>query len=173
MRRFSGLSDFRYLAGQGLAWVEHAGLLAAVANFTVMPGAFCWHVKGLFGQGALPLQTTPLGGALGLGLLQFTWFLSSVYLGGLYLTLFWGAQLRGLTQGAVGWVAAYRYAQKFHLLRMFPHLNLGSPYSGYFLGVMWLALGGLVWYLGLGALLVVDTSWAGSLGGLVAAVAYY
>jgi hypothetical protein len=54
MRRFAGLSDFRYVAGQGLAWREHAGLLFAVANFTVFPGAFCWHVKGLIGHGDLP-----------------------------------------------------------------------------------------------------------------------
>ncbi len=41
MRRHSGVSDFRVIAGQSLTWVEHAGLAAAVANFTVFPGAFC------------------------------------------------------------------------------------------------------------------------------------
>jgi hypothetical protein len=41
MRRFGGLSDFRYVAGSSLSWLEHAGLLVAVLNFTIMPGAFC------------------------------------------------------------------------------------------------------------------------------------
>lgn len=41
MRRFAGVSDLRLLAGQGLAWFEHAGLAVAVANFTILPGAFC------------------------------------------------------------------------------------------------------------------------------------
>lgn len=54
MRRFAGVSDLRLLAGQGLAWFEHAGLAAAVANFTVLPGAFCWHVKGLFSLNLIP-----------------------------------------------------------------------------------------------------------------------
>ena len=72
MRRFSGLSDFRYLGGQGLAVIEHAGLAVAVANFTVMPGAFCWHVKGLFGQGLLSWQVHQWIPVLGLGLLQLT-----------------------------------------------------------------------------------------------------
>jgi hypothetical protein len=50
--------------------VEHAGLAIAVANFTVFPGMFCWHVKGLFGQGQLlPLQGLT---AVGAGLLQLT-----------------------------------------------------------------------------------------------------
>ena len=70
MRRHGGISDFRVIAGQGLTWVEQAGLFIAVANFTVYPGAFCWHVKGLFGQGLLPAGGV-LGGC-GLGLLQLT-----------------------------------------------------------------------------------------------------
>jgi len=41
MRRYSGVSDFRLVAGLGLTWIEHAGLAVAVANFTVFPGAFC------------------------------------------------------------------------------------------------------------------------------------
>jgi NADH-quinone oxidoreductase subunit L len=41
MRRHAGVSDFRVIAGQGLTWVEHAGLFLAIANFTVFPGAFC------------------------------------------------------------------------------------------------------------------------------------
>lgn len=53
MRRHAGASDFRLIAGNSLTWVEHAGLAVAVANFTVFPGAFCWHVKGLFGHSQL------------------------------------------------------------------------------------------------------------------------
>jgi len=41
MRKFAGISDFRYLAGQSLSWFEHAGLVVALGNFTIMPGAFC------------------------------------------------------------------------------------------------------------------------------------
>jgi NADH-quinone oxidoreductase subunit L len=41
MRRTGGVSDFRLLAGRGLTWVEHAGILSSVCNFTVVPGGFC------------------------------------------------------------------------------------------------------------------------------------
>lgn len=56
MQRFSGLSDFRFISFSPLlSFGEHAGLCAALANFTVFPGAFSWHVKGLFIKGyALP-----------------------------------------------------------------------------------------------------------------------
>jgi len=88
MRRFSGLSDFRVLAGTAsLAWIEHAGLLLAVSNFTVFPGLYCWHVKGLFLHGQLHSSSVLLG--WGLGLLQLTWFFSSLYLWALYFTLFY------------------------------------------------------------------------------------
>jgi len=89
MRRHSGVSDFRAVSGVGLSWVEHAGLAAAAANFTVFPGAFCWHVKGLFGQGVLAANSALTATAV--GLLQVTWFLSSLYLVSLYLVLFFGA----------------------------------------------------------------------------------
>lgn len=72
MRRFSGASDFRYIGGQGLSWLEHAGLGVAIANFTIMPGAFCWHVKGLFGHGVLAEVPASIHVNLGLGVLQFT-----------------------------------------------------------------------------------------------------
>jgi NADH:ubiquinone oxidoreductase subunit 5 (subunit L)/multisubunit Na+/H+ antiporter MnhA subunit len=103
MRRHAGLSDFRFIGGGALcSWAEHAGLLAAVANFTVWPGAFSWHVKGLLAQGELG------GGlltALGLELLQLTWFFSSLYLWALYAALFCrparasGVALRGGSAG--------------------------------------------------------------------------
>ena len=93
MRRTGGVSDFRLLAGRGLTWVEHAGILSSVCNFTVVPGGFCWHVKGLFLTGILGRQTWL--DSLGLSVLGLTWFLSSLYLLALYLTLFFGSRRRG------------------------------------------------------------------------------
>lgn len=41
MHKHSGLSDFRFIGGaSNLSWIEHAGLAVAVANFTILPGAF-------------------------------------------------------------------------------------------------------------------------------------
>jgi len=88
MRRHGGVSDFRRVAAQGLTWVERAGLAISVANFTVFPGAFCWHVKGLFNVGVL--DTSKVLVTLGVGLLQITWFFSSLYLINLYAILFFG-----------------------------------------------------------------------------------
>lgn len=87
MHRHSGVSDFRFLAGSAsLSWFEHAGLAVAVSNFTVLPGAFSWHVKGLFLLGSAP-AISPLAGFC-LEILQLTWFFSSLYLWTLYITLF-------------------------------------------------------------------------------------
>lgn len=87
MQRFSGLSDFRFIAFSPLlSFGEHAGLCAALANFTVFPGAFSWHVKGLFIKGyALPSFWLT---SVALDFLQLTWLLSSLYMGRLYLGLF-------------------------------------------------------------------------------------
>jgi NADH:ubiquinone oxidoreductase subunit 5 (subunit L)/multisubunit Na+/H+ antiporter MnhA subunit len=55
MQRFAGLSDFRFISGSSaLSWFEHAGLAIAVANFTILPGAVSWQVKGLFSLGMTP-----------------------------------------------------------------------------------------------------------------------
>lgn len=87
MNKHNGLSDFRFIGGSNyLNWIEHAGLFVALANFTVFPGAFAWHVKGLFVLGQIP--TVCLGSWFGLELLQLTWFFSSLYLLTLYLMLF-------------------------------------------------------------------------------------
>lgn len=87
MHRFAGLSDFRFIGGSAsLHWFEHAGLLVALSNFTILPGAFSWHVKALFLKGATPLE--PLGSVLALETLQLTWFFSSLYLIALYVALF-------------------------------------------------------------------------------------
>jgi hypothetical protein len=124
MRRHGGISDFRVVAGQGLTWVEHAGLAVAVANFTVFPGAFCWHVKGLFNQGTLPSSSLAID--LGLGLLQVTWFLSSLYLVSLYFVLFLGARQR--PQPFAGGVVVGAYAAEIarkHPLTTFGVAGLG------------------------------------------------
>jgi hypothetical protein len=52
MDRYSGVSDFRFISGIfGLSFLEHAGILVSLANFTILPGAFSWHVKSLFMKG--------------------------------------------------------------------------------------------------------------------------
>jgi len=50
MERRGGLSDVRGLRDVRLLWAERAGLLTAVANASLWPGAFVWHVKGLLNQ---------------------------------------------------------------------------------------------------------------------------
>jgi len=41
MDRYSGISDFRFISGIfGLSFLEHAGVLVSLANFTILPGAF-------------------------------------------------------------------------------------------------------------------------------------
>lgn len=48
MQTHHGLSDFRLLPTHPrTTWVTHAGLGLAIANATVAPGAFAWHVKAL------------------------------------------------------------------------------------------------------------------------------
>lgn len=87
MHHHNGLSDFRFIGGaSNLNWFCHAGLAVAVANFTVLPGAFSWHAKSLFMQGLSPWIFS--GAELGLEVLQLTWFFSSLYLFALYVTLF-------------------------------------------------------------------------------------
>ncbi len=87
MQRYAGVSDFRFIAGAPVvSWAEHAGLCVALANFTVFPGAFSWHVKGLFLRG-YPSHY-PVFTAAALDVLQLTWFLSSLYMFRLYFALF-------------------------------------------------------------------------------------
>ena len=87
MDRFAGVSDFRFIGGvAGLSTLEHAGLLASLANFTVLPGAFSWHVKALLLRGQYPHEGFHL--KLAMDVLSLTWFFSSLYLVYLYLALF-------------------------------------------------------------------------------------
>lgn len=87
MDRNNGLSDFRFLAGQPLThWLEHGGVALSVANFTVLPGAFSWHAKGLFLKGEILPEAFLTGFAI--DILLVTWFFSSLYLLTLYFVLF-------------------------------------------------------------------------------------
>lgn len=167
MRRHGGVSDFRMVGGQGLSWVEGAGLGAAVANFTVFPGAFCWHVKGLFGQGTLA-EVGP-GVAVALGLLQITWFFSSLYLWGLFLALFLGPR-RGplrLTHAH----AHCSHAQVEGGAWRYPTSVARPAVSVWLRFLLGAGLVCLVWFAGLSGLLFFDTTWADM--GLLAGVSYY
>jgi len=86
MQTHHGVSDFRFVATHPrTTWLTHAGLGLAIANATVAPGAFAWHVK------ALITTSSPWGGLSaqwGLEVLQLTWFFSSLYLLALYTTMF-------------------------------------------------------------------------------------
>jgi NADH:ubiquinone oxidoreductase subunit 5 (subunit L)/multisubunit Na+/H+ antiporter MnhA subunit len=86
MQTHHGLSDFRLLPSHPrTTWVTHAGLSVAIANSTVVPGAFAWHVKALVTTSS-PWETNTA--QWGLEVLQLTWFFSSLYLLTLYVTLF-------------------------------------------------------------------------------------
>jgi NADH-quinone oxidoreductase subunit L len=87
MNRCGGVSDFRFIGGQGPGpWAEHGGLLLAIGNFTIFPGAFSWHIKILFVQGELGYEAWVSRYAL--DTLMLTWFFSSLYLWSLYISLF-------------------------------------------------------------------------------------
>ena len=87
MDKYSGVSDFRYISGiVGISTLEHAGLLASLCNFTILPGAFSWHVKSLYLKGQYPYESLPIKFAL--DILSLTWFFSSLYLIYLYIILF-------------------------------------------------------------------------------------
>ena len=151
MQRFSGLSDFRFISFSPLLSLgEHAGLCAALANFTIFPGAFSWHVKGLFVKGyALPCYWAT---ALALDLLQLTWLLSSLYMGRLYFGLF----LRTLSGGLSGF---FCFPSKFQL-SFLPLQSFGGFLSLPFLFVACLIFIALLWFEGLIGFPHVDPAWA-------------
>lgn len=80
------MSDFRLLRSSQLLIVERAGLLTAVANSTIAPGAFAWHVKGLASRGAIASDGITF--TIGVESLALTWFLSSLYLSRLMAAIF-------------------------------------------------------------------------------------
>lgn len=163
MQRYSGASDFRFISGAPLAsWAEHAGLCVALANFTIFPGAFSWHVKGLFIRG-YPAHH-PVFTAAALDTLQLTWLLSSLYMFRLYFALF----LRPLS-AFVAPAGASRAAFTFFSARLVVHPSLlGNTYSQRarmslaFLTASVLVFGSLSFTAGFGGLPGADTSWVDS-----------
>lgn len=165
MHRCAGLSDFRFIGSSApLAWVEHAGLAVAVANFTVFPGAFAWHAKSLFILGEAPFA--PAGAEIALEVLQLTWFFSSLYLLTLYMMLFLkqaqGVRLRRLPHG--------RSVGALGLFRAEPAAGPAAVSTAFFvvsLGIFALLLAPAVF----GYVLFVDIGWVGA--DLVAPLSYY
>lgn len=86
MQTHHGVSDFRFIATHPkTTWLTHAGLGLAIANATIAPGAFAWHVKALITTSS---PWTTISAQWGLEVLQLTWFFSSLYLLTLYITVF-------------------------------------------------------------------------------------
>jgi NADH:ubiquinone oxidoreductase subunit 5 (subunit L)/multisubunit Na+/H+ antiporter MnhA subunit len=173
MQRYSGLSDLRRIGGSPLAGFEHAGMVISVANFTIVPGGFCWHVKGLFSQGALPWKGTQWEVVIGLGLLQMTWFLSSLYLFALYYNLFFGMQLGG--KGTLTGDLQRTYRRNLIYRHVWREFRCSDPIrlSGRFVSWVWLCMYCVVWYGSFGGLLFMDVAWVGSLGGVVEELGYF
>lgn len=106
MDRFSGISDFRFISGiSGLSALEHAGIFISLANFTILPGAFSWHVKALFLKGQYTYEF--FFAKYALDVLTLTWFFSSLYLIYLYLILFLKPS-RGISRNSTLVVPALR-----------------------------------------------------------------
>ena len=119
----------------------------------MFPGAFCWHVKGLFGQGVLAPSGPLL--SLGLGLMQLTWFFSSLYLCSLYFTLFFGPRRGPRRELNTRGVYTSYWGQEVQ--RREPAALLADV-APKFLRIL-LLLGGvsLVWSFGLAGLLYFET----------------
>jgi NADH:ubiquinone oxidoreductase subunit 5 (subunit L)/multisubunit Na+/H+ antiporter MnhA subunit len=94
MQTHHGISDFRMLASHPrTTWVTHAGLGLAIANATIAPGAFAYHLKSITPPSG-PCDS--LAPEFGTDLLQVTWLFSCLYLFHLYGSVFM-APLRGVS----------------------------------------------------------------------------
>lgn len=123
MDRHAGISDFRFISGVlGVSTLEHVGILVSVANFTIFPGAFSWHIKALFLKGQYPFESLLVKYAL--DVLSLTWFFSSLYLLYLYIVLFLKPN-RAVTRNFYLTKAQFKmnFQQKFNLKMI---LNLVS-----------------------------------------------
>jgi NADH:ubiquinone oxidoreductase subunit 5 (subunit L)/multisubunit Na+/H+ antiporter MnhA subunit len=130
MQTHHGLSDFRMIPMHARSsWVAHAGIALAIANATVAPGAFAWHVKGLLTTSS-PWDNTE-SVSWGLEVLQLTWFFSSLYLLSLYATLFL-RPLRGPSS------EAFNLSKKNHCGRL--NVWFPSAHGPSFIAVMALLL---------------------------------
>lgn len=104
MDKYAGVSDFRFISGAyTFSWLEHAGLLVSLSNFTIVPGVFSWHVKSLFLKGQYVYESVATKYCL--DVLTLTWFFSSLYLIYLYLILFL-KPMRGASRSASAMRAA-------------------------------------------------------------------
>jgi NADH:ubiquinone oxidoreductase subunit 5 (subunit L)/multisubunit Na+/H+ antiporter MnhA subunit len=179
MRRHAGLSDFRLIGGTSvLTWPEHAGLAVALANFTVWPGAFSWHVKSLFLLGGVGHPACISG--LGLEVLQLTWLFSSLYLWALYVAVFlrptraWrvGAQSRGS-----GWQGRYVGARLHAFAGRAPAVvrwavpRPVTSLTGAFGALLLVVEATLTWHGSLGCLAWADLRWGGAAS--AALLSYY
>lgn len=87
MDKYAGLSDLRIISGiHKFSFLEHAGLLLSLANFTIIPGVFSWQLKLLFVKGQFGYEIFLFKYAL--DILLLTWFFASLYFFILYITLF-------------------------------------------------------------------------------------
>lgn len=158
MQHFSGLSDFRLIRGVSrLSWLVHAGLAVSVANFTVLPGVFSWHVKGLFLRGVL--AGTWLD-SLAVNLLQLTWFFSSLYLLRLYYSLFLKPT------AAAWWGGAERPTAPLGAAPLHPR---GQSARALVLSLAF--YGALLWAGGSALFMYTDVGWL--LGGVAGTVGYF
>ena len=147
MQTHHGISDFRLLAAHPrTTWVAHAGLSVAIANATVVPGGFAWHIKGLISTSS-PWDTSLA--EFGIEVLQLTWFFSTLYLLTLYITLFM-RPLRGPSselaaspkpvRGQRGWGRSM-YGPGFIVVMLVLLIAIALPHQawGAYVPVEWLA----------------------------------
>ena len=125
MDRHAGVSDFRFISGAPVvSVVEHAGIAVSIANFTIIPGAFSWHVKALFLKGQYAHESYLAMYAL--DILSLTWFFSSLYLIYLYVTLFLKPQ-RFITRRLSSSLLRHSsVTASYHILRF---LSIFKPWS--------------------------------------------
>jgi hypothetical protein len=124
MDRYSGISDFRFISGIfGLSYLEHAGIFVSLANFTILPGAFSWHVKSLFMKGQYIYESLLTKYAL--DVLSLTWFFSSLYLIYLYIVLFL-KPARGLFSNSSQTISSSLSSRNSNKLRSFFNVFISS-----------------------------------------------
>ncbi len=86
MDKNGGVSDIRVYKNLKLNIFEKLGLTFSTLNSTISLGSINWQIKGLLSKGLLVYDSNSI--VLGLEILNITWFLSSIYLIKLYLSLF-------------------------------------------------------------------------------------
>ncbi len=150
MQRFYGISDFRFISlSSNLSFGEHAGLLVALSNFSIFPGAFSWQIKGLFIKSYGIYFSVFTGYAL--DFLQLTWLLSSLYMLRLYIGVF----LRTITIGLQLLEKKIPLVSYFYLEFFFEKNNLSLP----LIIVSFFIFSFLIFFEGFFGLPYVDSQW--------------